>query len=498
MRILQSFIITTMMFIFSSCGFFLLPPLEVVNCEIKDKVEIQFSAEPSVLSVKRAFSLTEDGSAVTGEFLFSGNTVYFTPINGIQKFCDYSLIISKDAEDLKGNSLLNDFLYTYSTRTESIYPVIVSCSPKDEVEVDTDIGEVVITFSEPVDIASFHSAFQISPSFTYFTEFSVNDTVVEIIATEPIKKALRYTIKISTELMDTNRNYLQNEFVSSFMYGTDKVPPTATLGWVSGTSIGTMIPNATTDKLPPDAVFGLRFSEEVLIDTIGSYISIIPSIGLRVTPNSIDKDHVEFELTSEPQWGSEYVLTIEKGIQDVYGNNTITNSEYTLKFDDEEHRPVTFLKGYFKNPPAGTHFNEIHESTIFEPITFAAPDFAPDVDVETVLYCAFSVSNDSNGINLMSIMDNFSVSASNSCVDIVSKSMKVLDQVEYEASEIYAIANMDSDITGAEGKLSFVKITVEVTNKTSQGILSFNWGKDIKDGLGNTMISDIAYSYNKN
>ena len=126
-RIAELIIFSAML---TGCASLLLPEMRVESCTWdKESVSIVFSLEPDMTSIVKAFSLTEDEQPSSGIFSRSGKEVRFFPVGGIKTNYDYVLTVSSSAESEKGYSLGADYCRTFSTRTDSVRPEIISFSP---------------------------------------------------------------------------------------------------------------------------------------------------------------------------------------------------------------------------------------------------------------------------------------------------------------------------------------------------------------------------------
>ena len=102
-----------------SCGTIMLPPLEVTSCEVGTAtIVVEFTLPPDLASLEDGLSVTEDGTKIEGKITISGNKAEFTPLYGIKDNYDYVVRIEAGTEDVNGHSLMDAFVYEYSTRTE--------------------------------------------------------------------------------------------------------------------------------------------------------------------------------------------------------------------------------------------------------------------------------------------------------------------------------------------------------------------------------------------
>jgi hypothetical protein len=475
-----------------ACGSWLLPPLEVVSVSTDGDVKITFSTQPSEESVKKAFSMTEDGQAVTGRFTFTGSAVIFAPVNGLQDNRKYNIVVSTTAEDKKGNSLSRDFKYEFYTKQDMELPRIMEIIPADESDLAVQPDKITIAFSKQVDTASFEKAFSITPVATYVLEWNAGNSIVDIIPIKPLAEGARYKVTVNTALTDIRRNALLASFTSTFLYGLDRDAPEMSVRWESpGNVSGLLIPETVNTNIPCDSVLVVEFDKPVFIEAMTGFIEIHPSIGITVTPDLVAKNNARIQFNQKPEWDKGYLLKFKKGIADTFGNKTETETQYPLVFNAEKNRPVTYIGGVLNN---NSNYEFINFISNYSPITLDVVYFDPSGHVEksTELYYAFRISAEADCLSLVSAMQSVSISTRNSCAYISLRTIKFLTASDIEFD---AINNLLDD--NGDGKLCVLKIGVDIENTDNRGFIVFSIRRDIADNLGNTMIEALNFTLNK-
>jgi hypothetical protein len=453
---------------------------------------IVFSTQPSQESIKKAFSLIEDGQSVSGTFTFNDKTVQFIPVNGFRDNREYHITITTVAEDNKGNSLLKDFEYIFFTKQDIETPQILDIVPKNESNLTEPPEKISITFSKPVDTFSFERAFSVSPTITHVLEWDTEYSSVDIIPTKPLAGGTRYTLTVSTTLTDIYRNALLTSFTSTFLYGLDKNPPEISVGWKTsdGTS-DSLTPGVVNQEIPSDSDFVIEFDKRIFIDTIAGFIEINPSVSITVTPDLVEKNNARIKLNQKPEWGKNYTLKIKKGITDTSGNKTEAELSYPLIFNAEKHRPVTFAGGILNN---NSNYEFINSESDYSSITLDVTYFDPSGHIEksTELYYAFRISGEADSLILVSAMQAISISTRNSCAYISIRTMKFLTSADSEYNSIYDLLD-----DNASGTFCILKIEIDIENSDNRGFIIFSIRNDIKDTLGNTMANSLSFTLNK-
>lgn len=488
----QSFIIAyCFTFLCLSCGSWFLPPLEVLSITTDTVVTITFSKEPTRNSIEKAFTLTENNSVQKGSFSFKGNSVVFKPVNGIKQSCDYEITITTLAEDTHGNSLREDFRYFFSTKVSTVNPTIISITPSNNSELETPPESIKVVFSKPVNTSSFVNALKITPNVNFVLDWANDYTVVTINPTAPLSLATRYVVNITTSLVDMENNELKETYTSTFLNGLDKTPPNITALWQTSLStIGHLEKGQLTTNIPSEAEIKIEFDEIIQINSVLNNISITPTINYTVTPNKENNTEVTISFNQIPLWTEMYTLKIKEGISDLSGNTIHDETEYFLRFNNDANQPVDFANAFLKN---GDSYNAINSNTDFSDILLSAIDFPQDQIIGTELYALFYISPIADSLSKISAMKSIRFSATNACVNIALKTLEILS--EEETSNIMPDFPFTPEIE--KGKLVMIKINLEITNTKDKGMLLFSIDKNISDTLLNTMLENIAFTFNK-
>jgi hypothetical protein len=473
-----------------SCASDLLPSLEVLSVSIDDGIRLGFSAPPSEASIRKAFSLTEDGAIIQGDFFFNGREVVFRPINGLRDGREYFILISTIAEDAKGNSLAQDFQYRFYTKEDQESPRVIRIDPQDETTLTLAPQAISLVFSKPVDASSFTEALRLSPSVTHALEWNEDNSAVRIIPLKPLSEGTRYTITVSSALMDLSRNRLLEPFSSTFLYGVDRSPPVPCLSWEGSQASGDLAPGALNGYIPSDSRLKITFNKPVAIESLAGFIEISPALGIAVTPDLEKRDRGIISFPQKPEWGKPHTLTIRKGITDALGNRTEEDIEFPLVFNHPCFRPPSFAWGGLKNQGA---MERISGDTDFSTIYFDPEFFQERREREMELYLVFKITAEADSLSLVSAMQAISISATNGCAVIAIRTMRVLTEAEYTASDIYDPAAL---IENGE-KFCALKIGIEFENVKQLGLIIFSISRDISDSLENTMTGNITLTYNK-
>jgi hypothetical protein len=135
----------------------------------------------------------------------------------------------------------------------------------------------------------------------------------------------------------------------------------------------------------------------------------------------------------------------------------------------------------------------ISGDTDFFTITFDPAYFQEGVEKEIDIYLIFRITADADSLSLVSAMQEITISATNGCANISIKTMKLLSEAEYAASDIYDPAAFAGN--GVNFCVIKIGITFENVNQLGQIIFSIN--HELSDSLENAMTGNITLTYNK-
>lgn len=489
---------------FLSCGFFLLPPLEVTNVFFDDYgVTIDFSRSPTTLSVRNGFTLTQEGETLAGQFYFDEKKVRFEPKNGIKENNEYKLKLSSAIEDKNGISLLNDFYYSFSTKKEEISPSVKSVTPTDgTIFLDTSekLFQIEFIFSEAIESSSFDSSFRISPSLDYIASFSECGTIVQVFLLEEPVFAIEYVITLDTNITDLHGNKMKNKFVSTFSYGKDNISPNFDLFLLSNDLNSSDLIQTPIENVLFDDRIQILFNEVVDIENLISYISIQPEIPFFLDIDYQTKQSAQIYFENNITWGKEYYLKIKPGLSDKAGNLTKDEKIYSICFNNEKNRPVKFLKAFLKN---GNEFHQFSIDNQYSSLALDVLEFPAVVGsdaVSTDLYLFFLVSKEAAGINRFTAMDSIDLSGTNNCGDFFIKTINCLSNQDLISQTDFSLKefNLEPYLENySDGILCALKCQVEITNTENKGLISLTINKDVLDTLGNSLEEEIVCVVNK-
>lgn len=125
---------------------------------LNKQIAVSFNMPMDPLSINgNTFTLNKGPVQIAGSVSFNDSTATFIPDNDLDPNSNYSARIRTGAVNLDGNSIVNDYAWTFSTGTTTA-PIVISVDPLNN-ESDVSLSRTVnISFSEPMDGATFDSS----------------------------------------------------------------------------------------------------------------------------------------------------------------------------------------------------------------------------------------------------------------------------------------------------------------------------------------------------
>ena len=196
----------------------------------------------TIISPATTFTLTGPGTppvAVAGVVTYNASTATFTPSSPLALGTLYTATITTGAQNLNGNALTSNFVWTFTTASAACVPTVISVAPPDLAVNICPSTLVVATFSEamkPATIISPATTFTLTGPGTTSVAGTVTYDVSSYAATFTPSSALAvstlYTATITTGAQDLAGDSLASNYVWTFTTATAActAPPTVPLG----------------------------------------------------------------------------------------------------------------------------------------------------------------------------------------------------------------------------------------------------------------------------
>ena len=219
---------------------------------INQKIAATFSVAMDASTITTStFTLLQGTTPVPGFVSYSGITAIFGPSSNLAPNTAYTVSITTGSKDLAGNSLVNNYVWSFTTGAGVVItPPIVNST--DPVNNETGVAlnqKIAATFSKTMDATTITAAtFTLKQGATSIAGFvSYSGTTAIFAPSINLAPNTLYTVTITTGVKDLASNALANNYVWSFTSGAAAIvtPPTV----------------SSTD--PANAETGVAFNQKV-------------------------------------------------------------------------------------------------------------------------------------------------------------------------------------------------------------------------------------------
>ncbi|MDP2089566.1 MAG: Ig-like domain-containing protein [Flavobacteriaceae bacterium] len=179
----------------------------------------------STITAASTFTLKQGTTSIAGSVLYSGNTATFTPSSNLLAGTVYTATITADAKNLAGNSIVNDYVWTFTTST---IPTVISTDPLN-LATGVALNKVIsATFSEAMTASTITAAltFTLKQGTTSIAgSVQYTGTTASFTPSSNLLSGTTYTATITTAAKNLAGNSIANDYVWTFTTVAPSVPP---------------------------------------------------------------------------------------------------------------------------------------------------------------------------------------------------------------------------------------------------------------------------------
>jgi hypothetical protein len=167
-----------------------------------------------------SFLIKQGGTAIAGTVTYNGITAYFTPAANLLPGATYMATITTAAKDFDGNSLSNDYTWSFSTSasTTALLPVIIATNPQNNAANVALNAFVTATFNEAMDPATLTNATFLlkTGGVTVAGSVSYAGTTASFTPSSNLLQGAAYTATITTGAKDLSGNPIASDYIWTF------------------------------------------------------------------------------------------------------------------------------------------------------------------------------------------------------------------------------------------------------------------------------------------
>lgn len=352
------------------------PGRDAINIALNNNITVTFSKPMASTNASTTFLLKTAGIIVPGLVTYDGLVAKFDPDANLLPSTIYNVTITTEAKDTEGNSLAEDYNWSFTTGlvVDEIRPMVVSTNPADG-SIDVPVNKAIsVPFSEAMDALSLNnSTFYLTGPLGLVEGkvVCVGFTAV-FTPTALLTKGALYTGTITTGVKDIAGNSMLVDHVWSFTgVEAESIRPTV----ASTDPADNDIDVATNKKI------SVRFSEEMNpLTIVAANFEVKDPLGVTV-PGMVTYAGLTAIFTPSVTLtnGLIYSTVIKTGASDLAGNFLLT--DFTWKFttglapDSTAPKvastdPAKDADNVAINQRVGATFNEGMDSTTINTTTF--------------------------------------------------------------------------------------------------------------------------------
>ncbi len=294
---------------------------------VETNVKVIASFDQTVNSGNVDFSLRQGLSPIAGTVSYLAKSAIFTPTNNLAINTTYTATITTQVDDLNGNPVANDYLWSFTTGTsaDTSSPTVVLVSPLNgstNIAINSNIS---IDFSEILDPATVttttikleQGSTLIPGSVTY------SGTTVTFDSTSNLASNSTYRATITTQVKDLAGNSLATNYVWSFT--------TSQALDISSPTVQSVSPVNGSTSVALNRSLSVNFSEALDPATVTTTTFILEQ-GTTLIPGTVTYSGTtaSFSSTNNLVSNSTYRATVTTGVKDLAGNSLANN--YVWRF----------------------------------------------------------------------------------------------------------------------------------------------------------------------
>ncbi len=308
------------------------PSNHMTNVPSDAVIVVRFSKEMDTVHTNNQFSLSSSSGSFDGYFSWDngGKTMTFQPKEPLEGTGMFTLSVSSGAEDVDGNDLKEAYTSVFYVNTDLAPPEIVLYEPLNDVTGVLPDANIVITFSEAIDLDSLYDGITISPAVAGLYQWNPTYTEITFDPLYNLSYGTTYTVTVSDSIKDINGNPLVDPFTFNFTVGDDFVKPTLTVSQPD-ISAALWAEDTVNTLIEKDSYLAIDFSEEIDTSELYDAVNISPACEFYLTEQVIGMQTRVNIMFIEPMESEEnYTLTISPVITDL--QNNALDHEYVFSY----------------------------------------------------------------------------------------------------------------------------------------------------------------------
>ena len=211
------------------------PSNGAIGVALNKKITADFDKVMDPTSINTlTFKLSTGATPVSGAVTYTGTTAEFSPAANLLPNSLYTATITTGAKDLAGNTLANNYIWSFTTGTtlDNTPPTVISTDPND-LATNVLINKIITAkFSESMDPNTINgTTFTLMQGLvTVPGTVSYSGVTASYNPTSNLSAGTTYTATITTGAQDLAGNAIASNYVWTFTTGTVSGQPSVDLG----------------------------------------------------------------------------------------------------------------------------------------------------------------------------------------------------------------------------------------------------------------------------
>ncbi|MEO8412000.1 MAG: Ig-like domain-containing protein [Ginsengibacter sp.] len=298
-------------------------PLDkAVGVSLNTRVEATFNEAMNPATINgTTYTLKEGSTVIPGLVTYTGNMATFTPATSLLSKTIYTATISTGAKDLARNSMVNDYVWSFTTGDPDLTPpTVIVTDPADAAIGVAFDKKISATFSEMMDSLSTTTSFTITNTTSGGTNVigsvTYSGTTAVFLPAANLAPSTTYTGTITTGAKDLSGNFLAHKYIWNFTTSGPITPPivisTDPVNGTSGVILNKMITATFSKQMDPATINNTTFLLKQGVNPIAGVVTYTATTAT-FTPSS--------NLIAN----TTYTGTITTGSKDLAGNAMVNN-----------------------------------------------------------------------------------------------------------------------------------------------------------------------------
>jgi hypothetical protein len=304
------------------------PPALATDVTVDPEITAVFSEDMNFDTIdSSSFQVTRQGSAVSGSLSTTGNEITFIPDSPLQPGADYTVTITTDVESRAGESLAQDYSWSFTTTETPERPTVTFTGPLDQATNQAPHRSIWADLSEAMDPSTLDSSSVIVENLDTQTTVSGSirmqraDTRVRMRPASELDENSTFRVTITTDARDLDGNSMPSGYSWIFATGETVRPNVRDIDPADG----------DTD-VPVDSDIIVTFSKRMEASTIDTSTFSLTQNGSPVsgTVMTLSARSARFRPDSDLTAGTSYEVTLTTDITDREGNALVSQNTATF------------------------------------------------------------------------------------------------------------------------------------------------------------------------